>query len=217
MNDTYIQYVLRLLFALGVGGLIGIEREVKGKPAGMRTNMLMCMGSCLMMILSIEVLARDGRLGDPTRIASQIMTGIGFIGAGTIIHSRLSVAGLTSAATLWFVAAIGLVAGWGDYFLAATATVLIIGTLTILSGVERHIATRQRRHILQFQYPIGAPGMKKVKSLISGTGIHAEDISLQREGKSVVVYLEYLAPDSKHERMVAGLRNIDDVDLLLDY
>ena len=98
-----VDNLLRILFALLIGGLIGIERKIKNKPAGMRTNMLMCMGSRIIMILSVEVARQMGIPADPGRIASQVVTGVGFIGAGTIIRSRVSITGLTSAATIWLV------------------------------------------------------------------------------------------------------------------
>jgi putative Mg2+ transporter-C (MgtC) family protein len=116
---------LKLLIAILTGGGIGLEREFRGKPAGLRTNILICVGSALLMDLSIRV---AGPGGDPGRIAAQVVTGIGFIGAGTILHTRGTVSGLTSAATIWVVAAIGLTAGAGYHFeaLAATATVMIV-------------------------------------------------------------------------------------------
>lgn len=217
MMDYHLQYLLRLVFALFIGGLIGIEREVKGKPAGMRTNMLMCMGSCLLMILSLEMFRRGQWLGDPSRIASQVVTGIGFLGAGTIIQSRFSVTGLTSAATLWFVAAIGLVIGWGSFLLAAAATVLTIVTLTLLSGIEQLVAVRQRQHILQFQFPADVPAMSQAKRLFIEHRINPENLSLKRGREKVIVDFEYSAPDAKHKALVSALRAVETIDVLLEY
>ena len=115
----------KLLIAILAGGGIGLERELRNKPAGLRTNILICVGSALLMDLSIGI---AGASGDPGRIAAQVVTGIGFIGAGTILHTRGTITGLTSAATIWVVAAIGLTAGAGYHFeaLAATATVMLV-------------------------------------------------------------------------------------------
>jgi putative Mg2+ transporter-C (MgtC) family protein len=217
MNVELIEYLLRLVLALVVGGTIGMEREIKGKPAGMRTNMLMCMGTCLLMILSIEVLRHNGKMGDPTRIASQVMTGIGFLGAGSIIQSRFSVTGLTSAATLWFVAAIGLVIGWGNYVLAVAAALLIILTLTTLSRMERMLAIRQRHHFLQFQFPASSPGIKRVRQILIDHRIRPEDIGLRRLERQVIVDVEYIASDREHERVVDAVSLAEGVEILLEY
>lgn len=218
LTDPIFPYLLRLIFALFVGGIIGLERELKGKAAGMRTNMLMCMGTCLLMILSIEVFSEHtGTMGDPTRIASQVMTGIGFIGAGTIMKSRFSVTGLTSAATLWFVAAIGLVVGWGNFVLAAAATVLIIVTLTPLSRLEQLVGTRQWRHVLQFQYPLASPRMRESKQVFHSQRIHPETISFERSNEMIVVEMEYLASEAQHQSIVAAIREIEGVDVLLNF
>jgi putative Mg2+ transporter-C (MgtC) family protein len=118
---------LRLLLATFLGAVIGFQREMSGKEAGLRTNMLICLGSALFTVLSIYAFAGS----DPARIAAGIATGIGFIGAGVILHqSGGEVVGLTSAATIWAVAAIGMAAGAGMYYIAPAATVLI--TITLL-------------------------------------------------------------------------------------
>ena len=208
---------MRMVFALIVGGLIGIEREIKGKPAGMRTNMLMCMGTCVLMILSIEVFSQGAGLGDPSRMASQVMTGIGFLGAGMIIQSRFSVIGLTSAATLWFVAAIGLVIGWGDYLLASASTILIILTLTLLSSIEQRVAVRMRRHILQFRFSIEANAMKPAKKVFATYRINPENLELRRGDTKIVVDVEYVASDDKHGRVVQAMRDIEGVEVRLEF
>lgn len=217
MDSAFIHYVFRLLFALFIGGLIGIEREVKGKPAGMRTNMLMCMGSCLLMILSIEIFEQGTWFGDPSRIASQVVTGIGFLGAGMIIQSRFSVAGLTSAATLWFVAALGMVIGWGLYFIASAATILTIATLTLLSGIERLVAVRRRHHILQFEFPKNTQPISQVKSTFAALRITPENVSLRRGKDIIIVDLDYTSSEKGHARLLEGLRGISGVDITLDY
>ena len=217
MSEQFFQYVLRLVFALFIGGLIGIEREIKGKPTGMRTNVLICMASCLLMILSLEIFRLGSWLGDPSRIASQVVTGIGFLGAGAIIQSRFSVTGLTSAATIWFVAAIGLMIGWGDFALAATATILILVTLTILASLERFIAVKQRHHILQFQFPAELSKMDDAKRVFTHNRINPENLSLRRSTKKIIVDLEYVAPDKQHQAVVNEIRAIPDVEIVLDY
>ena len=131
-------FAVRLLIATGLGGLIGLQREFSGKPAGLRTNMLICLGAALVTHVSLALPARLG-IGDPARIAAQIITGIGFLGAGTIMRSRHAVHGLTSAATIWVVAAVGLAVGAGFERQAALAAVLIILALAGLGKVEARL------------------------------------------------------------------------------
>jgi len=130
------QDVLRLLLAAALGGLVGLERELKHRPAGLRTNMSICFGAALFTILSTELAGEFG-LGDHTRIAAQIIPGIGFIGAGSILHARTGgVTGLTTAATIFVVASVGMACGGGLYGLAVFASVLIFIALRVLGWAE---------------------------------------------------------------------------------
>ncbi len=123
----------RLLLAAVLGGIIGLERQLRHKPAGLRTNMFICFGSALFTVLSQQL---AGNPSDYTRIAAQIITGIGFIGAGSILHTRGSVTGLTTAATLFVVAGVGMAAGGGLYLTAGFATVIILIALVLLGRME---------------------------------------------------------------------------------
>jgi len=118
------QSILRLIVAAVLGGLIGLERELKHKPAGLRTNLFICFGAALFTLLSEQLASNYG--GDHTRIAAQIIPGIGFIGAGSILHARNNVTGLTTAATLFVVAAVGMAVGGGLYYTAIFATLVIV-------------------------------------------------------------------------------------------
>lgn len=140
LNDLIIEafrldLAAKLLIAVLVGGGIGLERELRRKPAGLRTNILICVGSTLLMDLSMRIAGAHG--GDPGRIAAQVVTGIGFLGAGTILHTRGQITGLTSAATIWVVAAIGLTVGAGYFVEALGSTVTVMIVLIGLGWVER--------------------------------------------------------------------------------
>jgi putative Mg2+ transporter-C (MgtC) family protein len=137
---------MKLFAAVLAGGAIGFERQVAGKPAGLRTNILICVGSALIMDLSINIgtIWGSGPVGDPGRIAAQVVTGIGFIGAGTIMKDGGTITGLTSAATIWVVAAIGLTAGAGLYVEALGATLTVMVVLAGLGRLE-HGLLRVRR------------------------------------------------------------------------
>ena len=132
-----------LLVAMGAGGLIGLERSYFGRPAGLRTHTLVCMASSLLMLVTIYQKDWFPTLGvgqgDPTRMAQGIMTGIGFLGAGVILKERLSVRGLTTAASIWITAAIGILAGIGFYTAVAIVTILTLGTLSVYRLVEKRI------------------------------------------------------------------------------
>ncbi len=134
-----------LLLAALLGGAIGWEREVSRKPAGLRTNILICMAAALLTDLSVHAAAGFGGAADPARIAAQIVTGVGFLGAGTIIQTRGSVTGLTTAATLWIVAAIGMAIGFGAMIEAVGTTLLVLIALIPLRSLEARIEDRTKR------------------------------------------------------------------------
>jgi putative Mg2+ transporter-C (MgtC) family protein len=141
VGTSELELLLRLLLAAVLGGVIGVEREVRQKSAGLRTNTLIAVGAALFTLMSIEL--AEGVFGaDPTRITAQIVTGIGFLGAGAIIRTGGSVQGLTTAATVWVNAAIGVAAGGGRYVLAIGATALTIVVLLALTHIERMFARR---------------------------------------------------------------------------
>ncbi|WP_049761901.1 MgtC/SapB family protein [Candidatus Korobacter versatilis] len=126
--------LFRVGLAAVLGGCIGLERELKHKPAGLRTNMFICLGAAMFTVLSAELAGEF--TGDHTRVAAQIIPGIGFIGAGSILHSRGSVQGITTAATLFVVASVGMAAGGGMYLTAVLSTILILLSLIGLGFVE---------------------------------------------------------------------------------
>jgi len=143
-----LDLLLKLALAILLGGAIGLEREIAGKPAGLRTNILICIGAALItdVSLTIGVGANGVRVGDPARLAAQIVSGIGFIGAGTIMQTRGTVTGLTSAATIWVVAAIGIAIGAGRYVEATGAGALVTGVLAGLGTLEHRL--RRARRVL---------------------------------------------------------------------
>lgn len=135
MSD--LQLVERLCLAALLGGVLGLEREWRQKYAGLRTNILIAIGSALFTMMSIDLSATSG--GDPTRVASQIVTGIGFLGAGAIMRTGASVRGLTTAAMIWVNAAIGVAVGGGEYHVAIVATMVTLVVIVLLNPVERWI------------------------------------------------------------------------------
>jgi putative Mg2+ transporter-C (MgtC) family protein len=138
LSDT--ELVQRLLLAAVLGGILGFEREMRQKSAGLRTNMLIAIGSALFTLMSYEISA-DGS-GDPGRIAAQIVTGIGFLGAGAIMRTDAGIHGLTTAATIWVNAAVGVAAGGGEYHLAFIATAVTLAVLLALPPLEHYLDRR---------------------------------------------------------------------------
>ncbi|UCF08755.1 MAG: MgtC/SapB family protein [Thermoplasmata archaeon] len=138
VNGELLLDIFKIFIALLCGGIIGFERELKDKPAGLRTNILVATGSCLFVIFGIKVAGIYS--DDPGRIMGPIITGIGFLGAGTIIRARGSVRGLTSAATIWVVAGVGMSAGLGLFYLALAISILVLFILLILPRAEAYIS-----------------------------------------------------------------------------
>jgi putative Mg2+ transporter-C (MgtC) family protein len=144
-----LDLLVKLVLAVILGGAVGLERELSGKPAGLRTNILICVGAALFTHLSIGMAligtaSTGAPYGDTTRIAAQIVSGIGFLCAGVILHSRGVVVGLTTAATIWVVAAIGSAVGSGEYVEAVGTTVMVALVLVGLKPVERLILAKRR-------------------------------------------------------------------------
>src|SRR5690348_2274509 len=138
--------VAKLLLAAALGGVIGLERESKHRPAGLRTNMFICVGAAMYTLLSIKL----GGGSETTRIASQIIPGIGFIGAGSIIHARADlVTGITSAATLFVIASIGMAVGSGFYATAIFTTAMVLGVLWLLGILERFLNLKVMVHVFE--------------------------------------------------------------------
>lgn len=132
----WIGDVSAILLAVCCGAAIGLERQLKSKPAGLRTNILICLGAAVFTIISRQM---TGGHGSVTRIAAQIVTGVGFLGAGAVIRDRGGIQGLTTAATIWLVASIGMACGAKMYYLAIITTVLVIMVLLGLAQVEKHL------------------------------------------------------------------------------
>ena len=139
--------IVRLILAAFLGGLIGLERELRHKSAGLRTNMLMCFGAAMFTVMSAQLADKFG--GDHVRIASQIIPGIGFIGAGTILRERGSIVGLTTAATIFVTASIGMAAGGGLYLTAIFATVVVLIALAVLGRLEDRFERRRQQSASQ--------------------------------------------------------------------
>lgn len=178
---TDLEVTARLLLAVILGGLIGLERESHGRPAGFRTHILVSVGSALVMILSVYAFAKlapvgpNGRYYDPGRLAAQVVSGIGFLGAGTIMREGSTVRGLTTAASLWVVAGIGMATGAGAYFPAIMSTLLVVVTLLYLSRIEKRLLPA-RHQTIQLQIADQPGQLGVIASVLGRYGINIRGV-----------------------------------------
>jgi putative Mg2+ transporter-C (MgtC) family protein len=214
---TWWEILVRLLAAAALGGAIGIERELHEREAGFRTHLLVSVGAALFTLVSayawsdFDFAQADGVTFDPTRIAAQIVTGIGFLGAGAIIRQGLSVRGLTTAATLWMVAAIGMASGAGFYWAAVFGTVLALVSLGPLRIVSRRVFDRPHRRHLAVELRPGraaAPVLAALEEL--GLGVESFSIAEQGDGRRLDSTVE-LPHGARPEDVVLRLGELDGV------
>ena len=226
VSQLELTMVLRLIVAAILGGIVGMERGSGDRPAGFRTHILVCVGSALFMLVSIygfddiapvtTNLEDDiGTRRDTARIAAQVVSGIGFLGAGTILHEGLTIKGLTTAASLWIVSAIGLAVGSGMYLLSTVATMLTMLTLVTFRTWEKRFAgNRSERRFIRV-VTRNTPGIiTEITGYLSECGIKVKTLNVKSDNKNNNIILEiYLKIDKNIDLgMVAdGIQNIDGV------
>lgn len=180
-----IEISVRLFTSLILGGIIGYEREINRHAAGLRTNILVCVGSTLIMLLSIygfnQFLDEPSVRSDPARLAAQVISGIGFLGAGTIMQRGASIKGLTTAATLWVMAAIGLAVGAGFYYPAVITCVIVFLSLRILNKVEHRFLASGKLHTLRIQIPLESQSISEVYTCLSRYNVSINTINVTNE------------------------------------
>jgi putative Mg2+ transporter-C (MgtC) family protein len=204
-----LDLMLQLGLATLLGGAIGLERELGGKPAGLRTNILICIGSVLYTHLSLAMLT--GSTGaipagtDTTRVAAQIVTGVGFIGAGTILHARGAVVGLTSAATIWVVAAIGIALGSGYYLEGVGTTLAVLVVLAGLGRAEKILQAHSMRSTITIHARPGPTVLEDLETLVRRTGLDILTVSNRQENVDLVIELELRGSKRLYDQAVVTL------------
>jgi putative Mg2+ transporter-C (MgtC) family protein len=204
--------LLRLVVAAGLGGAIGFERELRERQAGLRTHLVVSVGAALFTLVSAYAFRNFGTKVDPTRIAAQIVSGIGFLGAGAIIRQGLSVRGLTTAATLWLVAAIGMASGAGYYDGALIATLGALFTLGPLRILAYKFIRRYRPEVdrLLVEIPAGGSAAPLIEGVErQGGRVVALEIAQEGDRRSVAIDVELL--QARAPAIVAGIAEIDGV------
>jgi putative Mg2+ transporter-C (MgtC) family protein len=198
----------KLLLAVLLGGIIGIEREIHDKPAGLRTNILICLGSTLFMTVSTQVAAWTG--SDPTRIAAQIISGIGFLGAGAVLHSHGFVIGLTTAATIWVVAGVGMALGSGMYMVAIIATAMSLTTLYFLAFIEDKIQYRR-----SYSYVLVVTDLHRalasIDKILQESSASAASFTFKRETDHYHVGFNILASRETNLKIIQQLSAIPEI------
>jgi putative Mg2+ transporter-C (MgtC) family protein len=209
-----LEVLLKLILAIALGGLIGLEREASQKPAGFRTNILVCVGSTMMMALAVLLVQAKGGGADVlVRLAAGVITGVGFLGAGTIFQARGTIAGLTTASTLWLVAGLGLVIGAGYYLPALIFTALTITTLLLFRRIEDTYLRKS-----QFHYHLKAKArpyiLASLRKLALHHGVRLERLTMKQDGSSYLLAFSFSASEDKEQEFNQGLLELADIEEL---
>lgn len=213
MNLTYWwEIILKLVVATVCGGIIGYQRETFERPAGFRTHILVCVGSAIYMLVSVTV---AGNSFDPSRIAAQVASGMGFLGAGTIIKQGSFVRGLTTAASLWTIAGIGLAIGFGGTLLgvALLGTMVVFLSLTVLRRFEDRLETKRQSFYLEITLNNARLQVEWISELLRKQHIIIEDINVENTNQDIsVIILEGRTPSTEVlEGVIATLLNNENI------
>jgi putative Mg2+ transporter-C (MgtC) family protein len=213
--DWPLEPLLRLALAALLGGLVGLEREIRGRQAGFRTNLLVALGCALIMVVSISFASHPwphtpqvNVTVDPARIAYGVMAGIGFLGAGVIIKHEGGIHGLTTAAGLWCVAAIGLACGVGLYLIALTASVLVLAALWFLTYIEK-LLPKVRFRVVTVRRPWHSEVIRETVQIVTSRGVKVADVSFDRHGDHSNVLIRLRIAFSDREMYYALEQDLD--------
>ena len=215
-RDVLPDAAVKIAFALVCGFLLGSEREVKEKPAGLRTITLITLGATLFMIVS-DLIARategptDITRVDPSRIASQVVTGIGFLGAGAIIQSQGSIRGLTTAATIWVAAGVGLCIGVGFPLLALGISLVVLLVLIVLNPLRAWLGRRGHRYEMDLTLPNDSLALRRVRNVLLDNDVRERDISVQPRDDELALHFSYKAKSAGKQHLLDSLAMVDGV------
>jgi len=216
----FLEDLFKLVLAMVLGGLVGLEREITNRPAGFRTHTLVCMGSTLVMVTSMHLFRvyKDVVNLDPARLGAQVISGIGFLGAGTILKDKTRVRGLTTAASLWVVACIGLAIGSGLYEISVFAAVLAYITLILLKRMERLLKNKSKIEEIDLDIQ-NIPGqIAKVTECMGRLNVQITDIKMDPTDEQWVQTKFYvmLPRGMKREDLMKELKMIDGIEFFTD-
>lgn len=209
------EIIIRVLIAGVLGAAVGLEREYSNQPAGLRTHMILVMGAALAMCLSINI--ANKYYGDPARLAAQVISGIGFLGAGAILRYGFNVKGLTTATTLWSMAIVGLSVGYGYYLVSAAITGVMLITLTLLNLIEKRWVQTHIIRMISIEADDHGDTIKTVRKTIGKIAEKIESFSVQKNIKTGRIRIKAVAHINRAEKMedlaqtishIEGVRNL---------
>jgi putative Mg2+ transporter-C (MgtC) family protein len=222
-DGVNLDIALRLFASLVIGGLIGLERSYHGRPAGFRTHSLVCLSTSLLMLVTVYEThwfpnLSQGRITlDPTRMAQGIMTGIGFLGAGTIMRDGLSVRGLTTAASIWITAAIGILIGIGFYVPAVLATFLTLGTLSVFRWIESRIPTQlYSQFVVRFVRAKAMPEAQ-MRQLLSDYGFTVANLNYRLDVEADFIEYQMIIRTTRADNMSKLTQALNMIDAVKEY
>jgi putative Mg2+ transporter-C (MgtC) family protein len=204
MDAYYIDELIKIGLAFVVGAAVGIERELRSKPAGFRTMIMICVGSCLFTILSKEVTDIS-----PDRIASNIVTGIGFIGAGVIFKEGMSINGLTTAALIWVTAALGMAAGYGNFLMVGIVSALVLFTLFVLELLQRTVERVHKVTVYKIKYLHEEYSQETLENYFKEFGLRYHLMNVAKDKEAVAVTYRLVSNDKKYKALNGYLMEND--------
>jgi len=225
LHFSFIQlvefFLPKILLAVVCGGVLGLEREMKMKPAGIKTNVLICVGSCIFTAVSVlisTVHSPTQHYGDPGRLAAQVVSGIGFLGGGVILQSRGTVVGLTTAATMWVVSALGVCVGLGYGWIALVISVAVVLLLIVTTFFEHQVFQR----IQHFECQISAIDENgnfkdQVTHLMNQNDLSVEDYDLIKEGKLKTLRVKYRGRHKDQKKFILDLWTLEFIEQVIQH
>ncbi len=212
---TETQIILRVLVGAVLGAAVGLERERQDQPAGLRTHMILVIGATLAMVLSVNVgylYARPGTPSDPARLAAQVISGIGFLGAGAILRYGFTVKGLTTATSLWTMAIVGMTVGAGYYLIGVVTTVLMLVVLALLNVLENRFVRTAISRLIQIEADYHKGVVKAVRRVVEKYADSLGSFSIQKHYKQKRLRIQVVARVSRDQNLEELIETISDID-----
>lgn len=209
------QIILRVLVGAVLGAAVGLERERQDQPAGLRTHMILVIGATLAMVLSVNVgylYARPGTPSDPARLAAQVISGIGFLGAGAILRYGFTVKGLTTATSLWTMAIVGMTVGAGYYLIGVVTTALMLVVLALLNIIENRFVRTAISRLIQIEADYHKGVVKSVRRVVEKYADSMASFSIQKHFKQKRLRIQVVARVSRDQSLEELIETISDIE-----
>ncbi|MGI6740850.1 MAG: MgtC/SapB family protein [Brevefilum sp.] len=210
-----LQIALRVLVSAVLGAIVGLERERSDQPAGLRTNMVLVIGATLAMVLSINLgylYAKPGTSADPARLAAQVISGIGFLGAGAILRFGYNVKGLTTASSLWTMAIVGMTVGAGYYLIGVFATVLMLIVLALLNVIEKRFLRTSIARYISIEVNFRKGVVKTVRHIVEEFAVSISNFTIQKHVKDERLRIQVVAVIDRDQQLEDLIETLSDVD-----